>query len=264
MSGASERLREIDQEFVLFKRKNQILSAETFRAEVSSTLSSLEKDLVESRIVYRQNQALIKLLTDELESEDGRIAAGGARSYQSSDVGERLRAKLESLKYKKGLLQAQNAADTDWEMKELNAEISRISTLLKSEAPASGQTPARMNAQAVSKRIHELKKMNQDLVSKIETVKTLIAEKRRDFTYLPEGEQVVLGLKKQAEIEYGVYQDLTRQLVSVQNQEVIAKQSVRVTENASLPAAFRTAGEAETARHQNPSRVFRRRMFWNL
>ena len=77
----------------------------------------------------QENQKLIDYYENALAKTEKRLLSQGSSSIQTSrsDIVTRLRQQLDSLRYKKVLMQAQGYAENSWQMGEINRDIGDFS-----------------------------------------------------------------------------------------------------------------------------------------
>jgi len=128
LAQTTERLKTSELALVEFKKKHNIISISNEQASIAARLNGLDRDLETARIELQQNEKLIKSYEDQLSRNERAILDQGSASIKTSPANyvSGLRKELDSLRYKKVLMQSQRYADDSWQMKEVDGEIDRV------------------------------------------------------------------------------------------------------------------------------------------
>jgi tyrosine-protein kinase Etk/Wzc len=244
LGETTENLKRVESLLVDFKKRHNIISISDEHQSFSAKLNSVETESATTAIQFQENQKLIEFYNKALDKLENRLLSQGSSAAGSSrsDLVARLRQQLDSLRYKKILMQAQGFSENSWQMTEINRDIDKTASQLKTEL-ASPKTAGASeeddlivaNPEAARKKLEELKTENKLLETKLATVDKSKSVLLKSLETLPKDEQVLLTLTRDVDLQFELYSSLKKKLQEVEIQQVALQSHVSVIDRSGLP-----------------------------
>ena len=131
LAATSGRIDTLDSEAIDFKKKNGFRAYDPGNVYIDK-IKEIQSELQGSQTTYDQNEKLIRILGAELKKQESSLFNNGGESvsYTSTVVSE-LRQRIQAMRYKKALMEAQGYSAESWQLKELDQELDHSGKLLK-------------------------------------------------------------------------------------------------------------------------------------
>lgn len=237
----TERLKRSELGLVEFKKRHNIISINTEHQNFSNRMTTMDTELNNQKVKFQENQRLIEYYEGILKKAEQRILSQGSQGIKStpSELAMRLRQQMDSLRYKKVLMQAQGYAEDSWQMLEINGEIDKTATLLKEQLsnPESleGDDEPMVTPEVARQKLAALKNENKALDSKIAALEKNHLTMLKSLEALPKDEQVLLTLTRDVDLQFELYSGLKKKLQEVEIQQVALQSRISVIEHSALP-----------------------------
>jgi len=249
LESTTERLKRSEGTLIEFKKTHNILSVSSENMAYSGKLSSIESELEAAKLKYQQNSKLIEFYEGKLSASETKLLTQGSAALRDSHVGEiaRLRQQIDSLRYKKTLMQAQGYSESSWQMGQINTDLDKVAASLKEQlALAAPKTDTHIagtqdvddeivRPDIIRTKLSKLKEENRELEAKIATSEKSRALVVKSGLGLPKDEQVLLTLSRDVDLQFELYSSLKKKLQEIEIQQVALQSHVMVSDRAGLP-----------------------------
>ncbi|MEK6579439.1 MAG: GNVR domain-containing protein, partial [Bdellovibrionota bacterium] len=240
----TDRLKKNETALVEFKKKHNIISLANEHSHVSQKVSNIEGELENNRIKFQENQRLIDHFEKLLSKNENQILSQGSAAIQGSqaDSVQRLRQQLDSLRYKKVLMQAQGFAENSWQMTQIDKDIDKFANQLKNYVASGGgaaistdEDETAVNLELARFKMKNLKTENKTLQAKISAIERSREEVLKSLESLPKEEQILLTLKRDVDLQFELYSTMKKKLQEVEIQQVALQSRVMISDRSDLP-----------------------------
>lgn len=239
LDGTTERLKRSELALVEFKRRHNIISIDAEHSAFSGKLGHLEGDIEANKIKLEENRKLIEFYERAIRSNDQQILSQGSAGIKSTaaETTSRLRQQMESLRYKKVLMQAQGYSEESWQMAELNKEIDAAAAQLKDTLARgdAGSEEIPVSPEVARRKLSELKGEIKGIESKVAALEKSRGDLLKSLGTLPQDEQILLTLKRDVDLQFELYSMLKKKLQEVEIQQVALQSRVSVGQRSELP-----------------------------
>ena len=239
LGGITDRLKQSESGMIDFKKRHNLISMKGDHNPFSDKLGAIEIELEANRLRFEENRKLIEYYENALSKQETRILSQGSASITNSagDLVGRLRQQMDTLRYKKVLMQSQGYADHSWQMVEIDHDIDRTAGQLKKELGGvdgrkiEDQEPVVDPGNARQKLV-VLKEENKALELKIGAIDQSRSGMLKNLETLPKDEQLLLTITRDVDLQFELYSSLRKKLQEVEIQQVALQSHVSISERA--------------------------------
>lgn len=236
---AETRLGEIDTAIVDFRKKNKYFTTDSVPDQFVDRIRNLRSAIEAATLKRDLNNRLIELLTKELESEKETALSPSGQLARGSDVINQLHVRLQGLRYKRVLLQAQGEPADSAQSKSVDDTIATVTNQLKTAMHELGGSEADASSLLSDKdglvtKIHGLRRENQYVESQLETYRKAVNEALTPLESLPAAVQTMVGYNRGTQMEYGMLQEMKRKVLEIEIEKISLKSKIRILEKATL------------------------------
>lgn len=237
---AESRLGTIDTEIVDFRKHNRQFMTDSVPQQLLEKVRDLRNALETAQLKSDMNTKLMAQLTQELEKERDLILSSATTLPGSSDVVNQMHVRLQGLRYKKVLLEAQGEPADSKQMKSIDATIEQVTAQLQEQlklqpAGSTALTESLMSDKdGLVVKIHNLRRENQYLATQIQTYERALKEAAAPLSSVPDAVQKMAGFTRGMQMEYGLVQEMRRKLIELDIEKISLNNKIRVLEKATL------------------------------
>jgi capsular exopolysaccharide synthesis family protein len=241
LSVSDQKVQDYDSAIVAFRKNSKYFASDSITSQALGRINSLKNQSEASKLKVEQNEKLIALLTQELNQDKTELLSTGARNLRSSDVINELLQKIQALRYKRVLIQAQGEELNSPQILSLDQSIDTLAQQLKEETNRGGGTSNDADTllrdkEGLVDKIHRLKRENQYYSTRIQAFSKALGESMAPLNALPEAIQKLTGYNRGTALEYSMFTEMKKKLLELAVEQISLKSKIRISERATVAA----------------------------
>ncbi|MFM8270499.1 MAG: hypothetical protein ACKN9V_09955, partial [Pseudomonadota bacterium] len=239
LKDAETRIGGLDDAVVNYRKNSKYLTTDSVPEQIMSQIKTLKSDIERAELKIQLNNKLMEELTVELQKERADILSQSKGPVLRPEVIDELHRKLQDLREKRVLFEAQGEKEGSSQIMALDQKISEVTEqireAIKKQNNPSEETDKRLGERdGLQLKIYSLKRENQYLDKQLETFRKALVQASAPLEKLPEAVQTLIGFNRNTVMEYQLLQEMRKKIMEIEIEKISLKSKILVLEKATI------------------------------